>query len=378
MFEIRVPTGLVTKLDARAQAQAGQWGTIFATILMGVTFTLTSFTCTTAFVGAVLIYATQGEWFWAVLGMLAFATAFALPFFLFALFPRWLSSLPKSGGWLNSVKVVMGFLEIAAAFKFLSNVDLVWGWNTVSRNLVLAAWIAIALTAAIYLLGKIQLPHDSTVERLSALRMLFATSFFGVAFYLLTGLFGASLGELDAWLPPEETNGRAAVLSQFKAMVAEVASRPEGANGRAAVLSGVSGAEKSLENGWIENYEAALQKARAENKPVFLNFTGVTCTNCRWMEKNMFPEPEVRKELSRFVLAELYTDRETADHKADDEKNAERQANQFKSAALPLYVIISPDEKALATFPSLTRNKQEFIDFLQRGASRFEQQTARR
>lgn len=352
MFEIRVPTGLVSKLDARAQA--GQMGQMFATILMGVTFTLTSFTCTTAFVGSVLIYATQGDWFWAVVGMLAFATAFALPFFLFALFPRWLSSLPKSGGWLNSVKVVMGFLEIAAAFKFLSNVDLVWGWNTVSRNLVLAAWIAIAMVAAIYLLGKIQLPHDSPVERLGVPRMLFATSFFGAAFYLLTGLFGAPLGELDAWLPPEETNGRAAVSWRS------------------------GGADKSAENVWIENYEAALQKARAENKPVFLNFTGVTCTNCRWMEKNMFPDPMVKKEMGRFVLAELYTDRDTPEHKAEDEKNAERQTTKFKSAALPLYVIISPDEKELASFGSLTRDKQVFIGFLQRGASQFQQQTALR
>src|SRR5262249_56698372 len=113
MFEIRVPTGLVSKLDA--QAQAGQMGQMLATILMGVTFTLTSFTCTTAFVGSVLIYATQGDWFWAIIGMLGFATAFAFPFFLFALFPRWLQSLPRSGGWLNSVKVIMGFLELAAA-----------------------------------------------------------------------------------------------------------------------------------------------------------------------------------------------------------------------------------------------------------------------
>ncbi len=352
MFEVRIPTGLVSKLDAKAQA--GQLGTTFATILMGVTFTLTSFTCTTAFVGTVLIYATQGEWFWAVVGMLAFATAFALPFFLFALFPRWLQSLPKSGGWLNSVKVVMGFLEIAAAFKFLSNVDLVWGWNTVSRNLVLAAWIALALVAAIYLLGKIQLPHDSPVERLGVTRMLFATSFFSVVFYLLTGLFGAPLGELDAWLPPEETNGRAVAL-----------------------LRSVD-AEKSAENVWIEKYETALQKARAENKPVFLNFTGVTCTNCRWMEKNMFPDLQVKKELDRFVLAELFTDRETSEHRAADEKNADRQASQFGSAALPLYAIISPDEQTLAVFPSLTRDKQEFIGFLQRGASRFEQQIARR
>jgi thiol:disulfide interchange protein len=186
-------------------------------------------------------------------------------------------------------------------------------------------------------------------------RMLFATSFFGVAFYLLTGLFGAPLGELDAWLPPEGTNGRLVVLWRQ------------------------GGGDKSPENVWIENYEAALQKARAENKPVFLNFTGVTCTNCRWMEKNMFPEREVQKQLSRFVLAELYTDREKPDEvRSADEKNAERQAAQFKSAALPLYAIISPDEKTLAIFPSLTRDKQEFIGFLQRGASRFEQQTALR
>jgi thiol:disulfide interchange protein DsbD len=305
---------------------------------MGVTFTLTSFTCTTAFVGTVLIYATRGEWFWAVVGMLAFATAFALPFFLFALFPRWLSSLPKSGGWLNSVKVVMGFLEIAAAFKFLSNVDLVWGWNTVSRNLVLAAWIAIALVTAIYLLGKIQLPHDTIVERLGVTRMLFATFFFAVTCYLMTGLFGARLGELDAWLPPDE----------------------------------------KAKTEWIESYDLALEKARAENKPVFLNFTGVTCTNCRWMEMNMFPDPQVKKELDRFVVAELFTDRETPEHQAADEKNGQRMATQFKSAALPLYAIIAPDEKTLAVFQSLTRDRQEFIGFLQTGASRFEQQTARK
>jgi thiol:disulfide interchange protein DsbD len=248
------------------------------------------------------------------------------------------------------VKVVMGFLEIAAAFKFLSNVDLVWGWQTVSRNLVLAAWIAIALVAAIYLLGKILLPHDTPVERLSVVRMLFATFFFSVAFYLLTGLFGAPLGELDAWLPPDETNGRAV-----------------------ASLSGGSGKSE-----WIESYDMAIEKARAENKPVFLNFTGVTCTNCRWMEKNMFPDPLVKKELDRFVLAELFTDRETSAHQAEDEKNAERQSRQFGSAALPLYAIIAPDEKTLAVFPSLTRDKQEFISFLQRGSNGFAQQTARR
>lgn len=348
MFEIKLPSGLISKLDSKAQG--GSAGTTLTTLLMGITFTLTSFTCTTAFVGTVLIYATRGDWFWAVLGMVVFATAFAFPFFLFALFPQWLSSLPKSGGWLNSVKVVMGFLELAAAFKFLSNVDLVWGWEAVSRNLVLAAWIALAIVAAVYLLGKFQLPHDSPVERLSVVRMLSATFFLAIAFYLLTGLFGAPLGELDAWLPPDN-------------------------NQRGAAVAGVGGA---MPVAWIESYDTAVQQARATNRPVFLNFTGVTCTNCRWMEKNMFPDPRVKKELDNFVLAELFTDRETPQHQAEDEKNADRQTRQFGSAALPLYAIIGPDEHTLAVFPSLTRDKNEFINFLQRGASRFQQQTAKR
>lgn len=345
MFEIRVPSGLISKLDQKSQPGSGSQ--TLATLLMGITFTLTSFTCTTAFVGTVLIYATQGDWFWAVIGMLGFATAFALPFFLFALFPRWLQSLPKSGGWLNSVKVVMGFLELAAAFKFLSNVDLVWGWNTVSRNLVIAAWIAIAIVAAVYLLGKFLLPHDSPVTNLSVPRMLFATFFFAIAFYLLTGLFGAPLGELDAWLPPMSAN-------QFN-----LASGPSAGN-----------------IAWIESYDAAVQKAKAENKPVFLNFTGVTCTNCRWMEQNMFPDPSVKQELNKFVLAELFTDRETPEHQQGDEFNGQLQTEKFGSAALPLYAIIDPSGNTLAKFPGLTRDKQEFIQFLQRGASRFQPMTA--
>lgn len=348
MFEIRVPSGLVSKLDSKANA--GEGGQTFATILMGITFTLTSFTCTTAFVGTVLIYATRGDWFWAVIGMVAFATAFALPFFLFALFPQWLQSLPKSGGWLNSVKVTMGFVEIAAAFKFLSNVDLVWGWQTVSRPLVLAAWVAIAIVAGMYLLGKIMLPHDSPVERLGVMRMLAATLFFSVAFYLLTGLLGSPLGELDAWLPP----ARAGEIGQAR------------------------GAETEQEK-WLESYEAAVQQAKAQNKPVFLNFTGVTCTNCRWMEKNMFPDPAVKKELEKFVLAELYTDREdTPENQKADERNSQLQVDKFGSVALPLYAIVDANGNKLAQFGGLTRSKEEFIGFLQRGAGRFQPLTAQK
>ena len=342
LFEIRIPSSVLSKLDA----QSGT-GSMMGTLLMGLTFTLTSFTCTAAFVGTVLVAATQGEWTWATLGMLAFSTAFALPFFLLALFPGMLKSLPRAGGWLNSVKVVMGFLELAAAFKFLSNVDLVWGWNTVSRSVVLAAWIAIAIVTAIYLLGKFQLPYDTPVERLGVLRMLAGVLFLGVAFYLLTGLFGARLGDLDSFLPP--------------ARPGEIAGFGSGANAQAASLK------------WIESYDEALAQAKAQNRPAFLNFTGVTCTNCRWMESNMFPQPEVRKELDRFILAELYTDRDTAEHAAGDQRHQEIQEKQFGTVALPLYVIVGPDGRELSKFPGLTRDKAEFIRFLQAGAGQFGQ-----
>jgi thiol:disulfide interchange protein len=338
MFEIRLPSGFISKLDARSQR-----GTVAATLLMGLTFTLTSFTCTAAFVGTVLVAVTQGEWFWPAVGMLAFSTAFAFPFFLLALFPKWMQSLPKSGGWLNSVKVVMGFLEVGAAFKFLSNVDLVWGWETVSRNLVLAGWIAIAIVTSIYLLGKFQLPHDTPVQKIGVMRMLTATSFLGLAFYFLTGLFGGNLGEWEAMLPPMQANS-----------------------------TGLASTGNS-HGAWLASYDDALKKARLENRAVFLNFTGVTCTNCRWMESNMFTKPEVKRELERFVLAELYTDRETA----EDESNGQLQAEKFETVALPLYAIVDPNGNTLASFAGLTRDRQEFIKFLQRGANKFQQIAAK-
>ena len=337
LFEIQLPSWLLNRLDARAQA-----GTTTATLLMGLTFTLTSFTCTAAFVGTVLVAVTQGEWFWPAVGMLSFSTAFALPFFLLALFPKYLQSLPKSGGWMNSVKVVMGFVELGAAFKFLSNVDLVLGWNTVSRNLVLAAWIAISLVTALYLLGKFLLPHDSEVARLSVGRMLVATFFLGLAFYFMTGLLGGSLGEWEAMLPPPPKNA------------ARIDARMDSGAGAANVV-------------WLEGYDAALETARRERKPVFLNFTGVTCTNCRWMESNMFPDPEIRRELDKFVRVELYTDRETP----EDQRNGELQAEKFQSVALPLYAIVDPEGTALASFPGLTRDRTEFLAFIRRGAARF-------
>ena len=332
-YEITIPSGLLTKLDSITRSREGEGSGVIGALLMGLTFTLTSFTCTSPFVGTILVSASQGNWRMPLLGMLVFSAVFALPFFVLALAPHLLSQLPRAGGWMNSVKVAMGFLELAAAMKFISNVDLVWKWGIFTRDVVLAIWIAIFVVLTVYLLGKIQFAHDSKPERLGAFRVFSAVLCLAVAFYMLTGLFGAKMGELESFLPPDLTNP---------------------GNGRSA-----DAGQK-----WIVNdYEAALAKARSENKRVFVDFTGYTCTNCRWMEANVFPQPEVEAELSKFVLARLYTDGE------GDIYTRQQQLEQdmLGTVALPLYAVVSPDGKIVASFPGLTRNVGEFVDFLKKG-----------
>jgi thiol:disulfide interchange protein DsbD len=301
---------------------------------MGLTFTLTSFTCTVPFVGTVLVATSQGEWVWPVLGMLGFSVVFASPFFILALLPGALTALPRSGGWLNSVKVTMGFLEVAAAMKFISNVDLVWHWRIFTREVVLAIWMAIAVLTAVYLLGKFRLPHDSPIESLGAIRMMSLMTFLALGFYLFTGLMGGSLGELDAFLPPR-TSG-------------------------ALALTGGGAAGKVLE--WQTSREAAFALARRENKPVFIDFTGYTCTNCRWMESNIFPLAAVQTELEKYVRLQLFTDGEGPQY----EESQKYQKEQFGTVALPLYAILDSQGKKIATFPGMTRKPEEFLAFLRR------------
>jgi thiol:disulfide interchange protein len=333
-YEIQIPTGVLTKLDNLTRSKEGEGSGIVGALLMGLTFTLTSFTCTSPFVGTVLVKAAQGDWQMPLVGMLAFSTVFALPFFILALVPQLVSQLPRAGGWMNSVKVTMGFLEVAAAMKFISNVDLIWKWGIFTRSFVLAIWIAIGIILAIYLLGKFQLSHDSKPERIGAFRVMSAILSLAISFYLLTGLFGAKLGELESFLPPDL----------------------EGVSSR---VFGTSKEELS----WITNdYEAALAKAKAENKRVFVDFTGYTCTNCRWMEANVFPKREVEAEMGKYVLARLYTDGEGAVY----EKQQQFQEQIFKTVALPYYAILDADGKTIATFPGLTRNVPEFVDFLRK------------
>jgi len=334
-YEITVPTGLLTKLDSLTRSHEGEGSGIIGALLMGLTFTLTSFTCTSPFVGTILVSASQGDWQRPLVGMLAFSTVFALPFFVLALVPQWVSQLPRAGGWMNSVKVAMGFLEVAAAMKFISNVDVVWKWGIFTRPTVLAIWIAIGIILSLYLLGKFQLSHDSKPERIGAFRLVSAIISLAISFYLITGLFGAKLGELEAFLPPDLDG-----VSSFR----------------------VIGAGKD-ELTWIKNdYEGALAKAKTENKRVFVDFTGYTCTNCRWMEANIFPKSDVEAELKKFVLSSLYTDGEGEIY----EKQQAMEQEMFGTVALPFYAVVDGNGRTIATFPGLTRNANEFVDFLKK------------
>lgn len=336
-YEISIPTSVLTKLDNLTRSKEGEGSGVIGALLMGLTFTLTSFTCTSPFVGTILVKAAEGNWKMPLLGMLAFSTVFALPFFVLAVAPQLVSRLPRAGGWMNSIKVSMGFLEVAAAMKFLSNVDLIWKWNIFTRSFVLAVWIAIGIILSVYLLGKFQLSHDSKPERIGAVRLTFAILSLAISFYLFAGLMGGNLRELESFLPPK-------------------------AKDPMTFIGGSGGASEDAR--WIDNnYEAALAKAKAENKKVFIDFTGYTCTNCRWMEANVFVEKDVAVEMDKFILARLYTDGEGEIY----EKQQQLEQEKFGTVALPYYAVVDGDGKTIATFPGLTRDKQEFIDFLKKG-----------
>ena len=332
MYEIEVPQ----KLRQFSLNQEGRGGVI-GTLFMAVTFTLTSFTCTVQFVGLLLVAASQGQWFWPMIGMIVFSAAFAFPFFFLALFPQYLAKMPKSGGWLNSVKVVMGFLELAAAFKFLSNTDLVWGWGFFSHNAVLAVWAVLMLLVGFYLLGKIQLPHDSPLVSVSVQRLMLRAAFLTFGLYLTSGLFGQRIhGIIYAYLPPIVEADTGAVSTNGNSMAEDFK--------------------------WYRDLEKGLSEAKVTSKPVFIDFTGYTCTNCRWMEANIFTKREVKDRFNEMILVQLYTD-----GGPNHRENQEYEIERFGTAALPFYVIISPNDEIITTFPGMTRDLNNFLDFLDEG-----------
>lgn len=327
-FELRLPSGLLTRLD-----RASQGGGYAGTLLMGLTFSLTSFACIGPIVGPLLIASVQSKGAQPVLGMLAFATGLAAPFFLLALFPSYLQKLPRSGGWMVRVKVVLGFVVLAVMLKYLSNVDQVLQTHWLTRERFLAAWIVLFALPGLYLLGLIPMEGIQKDERLAVSRALIASLFLIFSISLVPGLFGGPLGDLDAFIP-EATGG---------------AFGAPALNAQAAPAS------------YFKNQlDTALAAARQQNKLLLVNFTGYACTNCHWMKANMFPRPEIQAALKNLIVVDLYTDGTDA----ESDKNQKLEDQKFSTVSIPFYALMDADQNVVATFPQLTRNPQEFLSFL--------------
>ena len=372
LFEIVLPSSLVNMAD-RESDKGGIYGIFF----MAFTIVLVSFSCTGPIVGSILVQSAGGAVLKPIIGMLGYSLAFALPFTLFAIFPQWLSSLPKSGGWLNSVKVVLGFLELAFALKFLSIADLAYHWRLLDREVYLAAWIVIFTLMGFYLLGKIRLPHDSAMEKLPVMRLALAIVVFSFVVYMIPGMWGAPLRALSGYLPPESTQ-------DFRWQTGG-----SGSGHLPSQAAGLCDAPRHADilhlpheiQGYFD-LKQALACAKEKNKPVFIDFTGHGCVNCREMEANVWSQPEVLKRLKEdFVVTALYVDDKTElaqsewyvspydnkEKKTIGKQNADLQVRDYQSNTQPLYALLAPDGSLLVPPRSYDLDVEGFIKFLESG-----------
>jgi thiol:disulfide interchange protein len=357
LFEIRIPSSLLTWTAGKESA-----GGFIGVMFMAVTFTLVSFTCTFAFVGLLLAWAAKGQYYWPILGLAAFSAAFSLPFFFLALFPSYLQKLPKSGGWMNRVKVTLGMVECGAAFKFFSVADL--AWNPVPMvfdfGLVMSAWIVISICTGIYLLNMFRLPHDTPSESVPVPQLAIAMTFLGLAGYLAVGLFA-----------PEKPDGK--IWEQIAAFATPVFEGGEGDIGPYLEHDGLQ---------YALDYDQAIEFAKTEQQPVFLDFTGVNCVNCRLMEGRM-KDKHNRERLEKFVRVQLYTD--NVPHIKDRnlvaellKKNRNLQENWFGDVTLPAYVVVTPDGKTvLSKFIGMEQSEGDFAAFLDEGLEKWKPIAAR-
>ncbi|WCT12249.1 protein-disulfide reductase DsbD family protein [Mucilaginibacter jinjuensis] len=379
-FELTLPSSLANKLDENSD-KGGLSGIFF----MAATLVVVSFSCTGPIIGSLLVEAaTKGERLGPAVGMLGFSAALAIPFTIFALFPSALKTLPKSGGWLNSVKVVLGFLELAFALKFLSNVDLAYHWNWFDREVFLSLWIAIGVMLFLYLIGKIRFSHDSPVEHLSVFRTFLSIIVFSFVMFMIPGLWGAPLKVISGFLPPPATQ-------DF------YLTNGSGSSSDAAPQQSVSIKDKKYEdlfrrgkhaglNEWYD-YDQALQVSKELKKPVIIDFTGWNCANCRKMEQEVWSNPEVHKRLQNdFVLLELYVDEKQELPKEQQtissfsgkkintigNKNSDYEASKFNVNSQPYYVIINAKGDVLVPPQGANYSVDNYIKFLDSGKAAFQ------
>ena len=371
LFEINAPHQLVNKAD-RAAEKGGLIGIFF----MSATLVLVSFSCTIPLVGNVLVLAAGGEIIKPIMGMFAYSLAFAIPFTLFAFFPEWLKGLPKSGGWLNSVKVTLGLLELALALKFFSIADQTYHWGILDRDINIALWIVILSILGLYFLGKIRLSGDSIVDKITVPKLLLAIVTFSFVAYLVPGLWGAPLKGLAGYLPPMYTHDFDLVSLTRNGKQNQICEDPKYAD----FLHLPHGLQ-----GYFD-YDQALACARQQNKPIFIDFTGHGCTNCREMEAVVWSDPLVLQRLQNdFVVVALYVDDKTElpetewytsnyDNKIKKtigSQNADLQITNLDNNAQPFYVLVGTDERVLAWPLGYERNVNDFVAFLEKGKTKF-------
>ena len=376
-FEIMLPNSWVNKVDSGANR-----GGVVGIFFMALALAVVSFSCTFPIAGTALLDAATKGGIAPIVSMLGFSSAIALPFGLFAFFPSWLNSLPKSGGWLNTVKVVLGFLELAFAFKFLSMIDLVLEWHFLEREIFLAIWIAIFGTLGLYLLGKIKLPHDSPLEHISVGRLSMAILALSFTLYMLPGLWGAPLELISGFPPPLSTNSESPYgVGYFKN---ESKTYTMGESKIKALPEGAHFGPNDLVA--FHDYEVGLAYAKKVNKPVMLDFTGITCVNCRKMEERVWVEDVIYNVLNdQIVLISLYVDDRTKlpkDQQYDSEitgntiktighKWLELQQKRYNTNAQPLYVILNTNGEDISEPIGYTPDVEEYYDWLIKGVDSF-------
>ncbi|MWB94987.1 DUF255 domain-containing protein [Flavobacterium sp. GA093] len=375
-FELTLPASLANKLDRKAD-RGGLLGLFF----MAATLAVVSFSCTGPIIGTLLVQAaTMGELLGPAIGMLGFALALAIPFTLFAMFPSLLKSLPSSGGWLNSVKITLGFLELALALKFLSNVDLAYHWNWFDREVFLALWIIIFGYLGFYLLGKIRFPNDSPMDTLSLPRMVLSILVLSFTLYMVPGLWGAPLKSISAFLPPQTTQDFDLYTSSF--------GRTETNNvvdSKARKYSDIFHAPLNL-NVFFD-YEEGIEYGKKVGKPVMLDFTGHACVNCRKMEASVWSDKDVHKLLNEeLIIIQLYVDDKTELPQAEQfvssfsgknirtigNKWSDFQASKFNSNSQPHYVLLDPSNEEILIKPTgADYNQKSYYGFIQSAINKY-------
>lgn len=379
-FEITLPSSLANKMDENSDK-----GGLIGIFFMAATLVVVSFSCTGPIIGSVLVEAaTKGERLAPAIVMLGFSLALALPFTIFAMFPSALKSLPKSGGWLNSVKVILGFIEIAFALKFLSNVDLAYHWNWFDREVFLSLWIAIGILMGLYLIGKIKFSHDSDLAYMSVPRTFIAMVVFAFVVYMIPGLWGAPLKSISAFLPPLSTQ-------DF-----DLSGGAGGGSAPAAASSSSIKTKKYEEifkrmpkvkgiDDWYD-YDQAVAVAKEQHKPILIDFTGWNCVNCRKMEADVLPSPEVLKRLKNdFVVVQLVIDDKTVLEPSEQFTSAltgkkitelgakwlDLEISKYNSNAQPYYVIINEKGDALVPPQGANFHVDEYVKYLDSGIAAY-------